>query len=239
MMSRKSFMAENVLAQQDVPKRLLASLSERDEELHYVARVLHEQIGQILTVVGLQIDLLRQDFSPQVPEIAPRATEVQQLLEKAIDEVRQLSYRLNPDIVQRSGLRYALDTLIGRFRESHPATIRLLMDSNVHLPQPVATAVYRIVEHAVDNAIRHSQANRIEIVLQQSGDVRLEISDNGKGFNLSQAMEHPKGLGLLWMNHLAAQAGLDLRLESSADQGTKVKASYHAGPALARAVATP
>jgi signal transduction histidine kinase len=113
------------------------------------------------------------------------------------------------------------------------------MDSNVHLPQPVATAVYRIVEHAVDNAIRHSQANRIEIVLQQSGDVRLEISDNGKGFNLSQAMEHPKGLGLLWMNHLAAQAGLDLRLESSADQGTKVKASYHAGPALARAVATP
>lgn len=232
-------MPENVLAEQDVAKRLLSTLSERDEELHYVARVLHEQIGQILTVVGLQIDLLRQDFSSQAPAIGPRATEIQQLLEKAIEEVRQLSYRLNPDIVQRSGLRYALDTLVGRFRESSTATIRFLMDSHVHLPLPVATAVFQIVERAVDNAIRHSQANRIEIVLQQSGDVRLEISDNGTGFNLSQAIAHPKGLGLLWMYHLAANAGLELRLESSADHGTKVKATYAASPTLAHTVTAP
>ncbi|MBL8230401.1 MAG: hypothetical protein JNL98_18065 [Bryobacterales bacterium] len=238
-MSRKSFMGENVLAPQGVANRLLSSLSQRDEELHYVARVLHEQIGQILTVVGLQIDLLRQDYSPRIPEIGPRATEVQQLLEKAIEEVRQLSYRLNPDIVQRSGLRYALDTLVGRFRDESPATIRLLMDSNVHLPQPVATAAFQIVQHALDNAARHSSANLIEIVLQQSGDVRIEISDNGSGFELSQALANPRGLGLLWMQHLAATAGLDLRLDSSLDHGTKVKAIYRVSAPAARTVAAP
>lgn len=232
-------MGENVLAPQGVASRLLASLSQRDEELHYVARVLHEQIGQILTVVGLQIDLLRQDYSTRIPEIGPRATEVQQLLEKAIEEVRQLSYRLNPDIVQRSGLRYALDTLVGRFRDSSPATIRLLMDSNVHLPQPVATAVFQIVHHALDNATRHSNANLIEIVLQQSGDVRIEISDNGSGFDLSQALANPRGLGLLWMQHLAAIAELDLRLDSSLGHGTKVKAIYKVSTPVARTVAAP
>ncbi|MCS7023439.1 MAG: histidine kinase [Bryobacteraceae bacterium] len=225
-MSRKSFMGENVLGTEAVANRLLASLAQRDQQLHHVACVLHEQVGQILTVVGLQIDLMRQDCASRFPELSERALEAQQLLEKAIEEVRQLSYQLNPDIVQRSGLRYALDTLVGRFRESTSATIRLLTDSKAHLPPPVASAAFQIVELALDNAARHSQADLIEIVFQQGSDIRLEIRDNGVGFDVSKEIAAPRGLGLLWMRHRAASAGLELLVESRPGAGTNVKLVY-------------
>src|SRR5262245_58719415 len=134
---------------QEVPQRLVADLSDRQDELNYVARILHEQVGQLLTVVGLKLDLLRQEFSPRAPEIADRTGEIQDLLEGAISTVRQLSYRLNADIVQRAGVRHALDTLTGKYRELSSATIRLLMDSHVHVPQPVATAFFQIASHAL------------------------------------------------------------------------------------------
>lgn len=232
-------MDENVRASAEVPRRLLTTLAERQDELNYVARVLHEQIGQVLTVVGLHLDLLRQDFSTEAPALAARTSEIQDLLEKAIDDVRQLSYRLNPDIVQRSGLRFALDTLIGKYRDSSGMTIRLLMDSHIHVPLPVATALYQIVNHSLDNAIRHSGAKVVEIVLQQSNEIRLEIRDNGAGFDLVQSMHQPKGLGLLWMQHLAAHAGLNLRLDSAPNTGTQVKATYQPSKEDAQAGSEP
>lgn len=206
--------------------RLLAGISEKQEELEYVARVLHEDTGQVLTVVGLQLDVLRQDYSVTVPELAQRVTELQALLERAVDGIRQISYRLNPGIVPRSGLRYALDTLTGRMRDSTSATIRFLMDSHVRVPMPIAEVFFEIAELALTNAIQHSDAKIIEMVLQPSSQgARLEIRDNGKGFNPAVAKERG-GMGLLWMEHRAQRAGLSFSIESEPGKGASLHAVY-------------
>ncbi|MBI4904197.1 MAG: hypothetical protein HY820_11210 [Acidobacteria bacterium] len=220
-------MAEIVASPAALPERLIAEIRQHQSELQRVARVLHEDTGQILTVVGLHLDLLKQDFRDRVPELGERTAEIQQLLEKAIDTVRQLTYTINPDRVQRSGLRYALDMLIGEARESETCGIRFLMDSHVHLPLPVGIAFYKITECALENAVRHSGAQQIEIMIQPAGrEVRLEIKDNGKGFCVEDAEKNPRGSGLLWMRHLAREHGLDLRINSRADGPTTVHAGY-------------
>ncbi len=221
-----------------MPGRLVEELSRQQDEMSRVARILHEDIGQVLTVVGLHLDVLRQDHSAKAPEIAENTKKIQKLLEKAIEDVRQLSYKLNSDIVQRSGLRYALDTLIGRLRESSSATIRLLMDSRIHLPITEATAIYTIAEHAVGNAVAHSQAALIEVVLQPVQDgVRFEIRDNGIGFDTAKTKAEARGIGLIWMQHIAAKAGMKFQVVSTPGKGTTLQAACRAGAESRRAAA--
>ncbi len=225
-------MTGNVGSSPDLAARLIDALGAKQDELNHMARVLHENVGQVLTVVGLQLDVLRQDFSAAAPALSGRVADVQRLLEKAISDVRDLSYQLNPDIVPRSGLRYALDTLVGRMRESaQGATIRFLMDSHVHLPLPVAVAMYEITARSLSNAVEHSGASLIEVVLQPlPGCVRLEVRDNGKGFDVARAMTHPAGLGLLWIHHTARKHGFALRVDSHQGKGTAVQAVYQEQP---------
>ncbi|MBI3682022.1 MAG: hypothetical protein HY235_16690 [Acidobacteria bacterium] len=229
-------MAGNVSSGDGLAARLIDALSRNQDELYRVARVLHEEVGQVLTVVGMQLDLVRQDYATGNPEIAARTAEVQQLLEQAIDQVRRLSYELDTNLVQRSGLRYSLDVLVGRLRDSSPATIRCLMDTRVQLPPAVAGAVYQVAEQALQNAVRHSQATLIEAVLQPVQDgVRLEVRDNGVGFNVEETLAQQKGLGLPWMFHRAARAGLECTLESVPGQGTVLEALYrHPGGTTGR-----
>jgi len=212
----------------ELAENLIDALSRKQDELNEVARILHEDVGQVLTVVGLQLDVLRQDFSGDSPTINGRLTEIQELLDKALVDVRNISYRLNPTIVPRSGLRYALDTLIGRMRESSGGTIiRFLMDSHVHLPLPVAVALYEITEHALENALRHSRATLIEVVVQPMGsDVRLEIRDNGAGFAVEETLANPPGLGLLTIRHTAKKHRLNLTISSSPTAGTAIHAVH-------------
>jgi signal transduction histidine kinase len=220
-------MPENVEAPQSVPDRLADALGAMQEELNHVARVLHEDIGQVLTAVGLHLDLLRQDYSAKEPGVSERAVEIQNLLEKALEDVRRLSYRLNPDIVQRAGLRHALDRLIGDLRRSTGKTIRFLMDSRLHVPLPAALVLYRIADLALDNAVKHADSSLIELTIQPlAGSVRMEIRDDGKGFDAQRAVSNPRGIGLPVMRSAARRAGLDLVLRSEPGKGTTLQAAY-------------
>ena len=246
-MGRQTKMAKNVGAPSNAPvnaapdavARLIDSVTEKQAELNHVARVLHEEVGQVLTVVGLHLDVLRQDYGKANPELAGRTQEIQALLERAVSEVRDLCYRINPDVVQRSGLRYALDILIGRLRDTSQATIRLLMDSHVHVPLPVAIALHQIAQQALANAVRHSGATLVEVVLQPAqAEVRLEIKDNGCGFHREQIQQAGSGLGLLWMQHAAQTAGLRLDIQTEPGQGTLVRTTYVAAQAATATAGT-
>jgi two-component system NarL family sensor kinase len=208
--------------------RLLDAVTDKQQELNHVARVLHENVGQLLTVVGLHLDVLRQDFGKDQPDLAARTSEIQQLLDQAIEDVRELTYRVNPDMVPRSGLRYALEVLVGGLRDSSGASIRLLIDSHAHLPLPVSEAMFRIVDQALANAVRHSGATHMEVVLQPAGrEIRLEVKDNGCGFDVEETATAYRGLGILWMRHAAERAGVVLQIASKPGEGTIVQATYH------------
>src|SRR5882762_998085 len=131
----------------------LEALDNHQLERGKLARVLHDEVAQVLSAAGLQLDILRMDLADRVPEIAVRTAEIQELLDRVVKGIRDLSYQLNPDIVQRAGLRLALDQMVGRFRKTFAGSIRLIYDSALQVPIAVGTAMERIAEEAVTNAI--------------------------------------------------------------------------------------
>src|SRR5712691_2945717 len=86
----------------------LAALDNQQLERSKLARLLHDEVAQILSAAGLQLDILKMDLVDRVPEIAVRTAEIQQLLDRVVKEIRDLSYQLNPEIVERAGLQPAL-----------------------------------------------------------------------------------------------------------------------------------
>ena len=189
----------------------LAALENEQSERGKLARMLHDEVAQILSGAGLQLDILRMDLQDRVPEIVSRTAEIQSLLERVVRHIRHLSYELNPDIVERAGLESALDLLVGRFRRVFHGSLHLSYAASVHIPIEVGVAMERIAEEAVANAVRHANCNQIRITVKSTRDgVALQVRDNGIGFDYERERRIPSGLGLLMMDHCARKAGLGL-----------------------------
>lgn len=204
-------------------------MNAREEEGARVSRILHDDVGQILSAIGLQLDLLRMDINENVAGCSQRIVEIQKVIELAVAQVRDLSYELNPSIVERTGLQFALDRLVGRFRKGFQGSIRLLFDPSVRLPLEAATAVYKIAEQALDNAVKHSGATKVDVVAKPGKQgVTLEIRDNGGGFVATRPADDAQGLGLNLMRYHATQSGLRFSVASIPEQGTIVRAIFRA-----------
>lgn len=206
---------------------LVSTINAREVESNRVSRALHDEVGQVLSAVGLQLDVLKLDYKGTIPEIVERTNEIQKMLENAMRQVRALSYDLNPAVVERAGLQYAMDRLVGRYREGFKGSLRFLFDSSVRAPLEVGNAWYKIAEHALENSIRHAQATKIELLVRPSAKtVTMEIKDNGIGFSLVDAKLQSAGLGLLLIDHYAATADIDVTIMSTPGKGTIVRSGY-------------
>jgi signal transduction histidine kinase len=208
------------------PEWLAYIVEARDRERARISRLLHDEVGQVLSAAGLQLDLLRMDCA-QAPGLAARIGEAQKLLEQAVGQVRSLSYALNPAVVERAGLKGALEELIERSRRAFSGTLEFAFDGELRLPGQAAEACYRIVELALENALRHAGAGRIEVRCRRRGpEVIVEIRDDGCGFAAAPAGPPGRGLGLRLIKHLARRGGLELFLASEPEKGTIVRAIY-------------
>jgi signal transduction histidine kinase len=213
-------------AEQELRYTVLGALKAQEFERNMASKFLHDSVGQNLTALGLQLDLVRMDLETVSPEICGRIAQIQKLLEVMMEEVREYSYELNPSTVERAGLRSALDRLAGRIRERFTGTCRLNVDPSLKLDKKIATALYQVAQEAVENAVQHSGCSAIEIAVKSSRTVTfLEVRDNGRGFDPADLASGCRGLGLLSMEHYAAQAGLKLSISSNRETGTSVRAS--------------
>jgi len=212
-------------AEQELRYTVLGALKAMEFERKSASRFLHDSVGQNLTALGLQLDLVRMDLETVSPEIGRRIAEVQKMLGDMMEAVREYSYELNPSTVERAGLRSALDRLAGRVRARFTGSLRINVDPSLKIDPRIASALYQIAQEAVENAVQHSSCSLIEIAVKstRSGGF-LEIRDNGKGFDPSDLQGNFRGLGLLTMEHYAAQAGLDLSIASNREAGTTVRA---------------
>jgi signal transduction histidine kinase len=213
-------------AQQELRYAVLGALKAQEFERTMVSRFLHDSVGQNLTALGLQLDLMRMDLESISPETCRHIGDIQKLLEEMMERVREYSYELNPSTVERAGLRPALDRLAGRIKDRFPGTVRINVDPSLKLDPKLATALFQILQEAVENAVQHSGCSAIEIAVKstRTGTV-LEVRDNGRGFDPADLVSGRRGLGLLGMEHHAAQAGLELAITSTRDTGTTVRAA--------------
>jgi len=192
-----------------------------------LARKLHDEVAQILSGAGLQLEILRMDFEEQIPEIRTRTNEIQNLLDQVVRHIRDLSYELNPDIAERVGLQAALDLLVGRIRKPFQGNIRLIYDTSVRLPVAVAVAMERIADEAVANAVRHARCTEIEVIVKSTRQgVALEVRDDGCGFDYALASRSARGLGLLVIEHCASRAGLQISIIGDGKKGATVKVAW-------------
>ena len=214
------------VAEGELRHTVLGALKSQEFERTMLSKFLHDSVGQNLTALGLQLDLIRMDLSATSPDICARIGELQRLLETMMEQVREYSYTLNPSTVERAGLRTALDRLIVRMRERFQGAMRLNVDPSLKIDPKIAVALYKVAQEAVENSVQHAACSAIEIAVKSTrAGPFLEVRDNGKGFDPSDVLGGCRGLGLLSMEHYAAQAGLDLSITSHRETGTLVRAA--------------
>jgi signal transduction histidine kinase len=203
---------------------LFAAINEHEAVLARVSRLLHDDVSQILSAVGLQLDAMRMDFRVQAPGVDGRAVEIQELLEQAIQQLRDISNELNPSIVERAGLQFALDRLAGTARADFSGTLRLHFDASLRVPTILAKAFYKVAECALEAAVAAPGCSLIDIHVKRSqGEYVLEIADNASTSNVDPDSEP---LGQLLMEYYASKNHVTLKIQRTAGKGSLIRASF-------------
>jgi signal transduction histidine kinase len=195
-----------------------ACIRQSEVQRTHVGAVLHDQVGQILTAVGLQLGMLRTD----VPELS----EIQVLLESAMAHVRGISRDLNPSAVERAGFRFALEHLVQDQRTHFPADLTLAFPEHFRVPSVAGQALFPIARSAVDLA-REKGAEEMSLRVEQNGsawvlEARYDVSPPGVGMKL--AAEERRSLLLLEFD--AMRAGLPIVFADSPEGITCLRAAY-------------
>ncbi len=200
----------------------------REEERTGIARELHDQLGQTLT--GLQLDLSWMDrklaglpADDTVASLREKIGEMARSIETAVETVRRISSELRPAALDDLGLVAAIEWQAQEFQSRTGIRCRLTAPSeSPALPPTHSTALFRILQEALTNVARHAHATAVEIRLsEREGLLQLEIADNGRGISQAEATA-TTSLGLLGMRERAAAVGGELRVEGGPGQGTRV-----------------
>jgi len=196
-------------------------LSVREEERTRIAREVHDELGQSLTAVKMDLSWLAGRLSPGNGHLLGRIRSTLQLADSTIQSVRRISTELRPGVLDL-GLAAALEWQAREFQARTGIRCRLrLPDQGVVAPD-VSTALFRIFQEALTNIARHAGATRAEVVLKKQPDgLVLLIRDNGRGFDPANSSSS-KSLGLLGMRERAAILGGRVDISSAPGKGTRV-----------------
>jgi signal transduction histidine kinase len=200
----------------DALRRVVAG---QELERQRLARELHDETGQALTsiLLGLKSLEARSD-----DDVRRSVLELRELVVSTLHDVRRLAVELRPKALDDFGLVPALERLAETFAEQTSVDVHVqaaLGDSR--LPGEAETALYRIVQEALTNVVKHANARTVSVVLTRKGEgVVVVIEDDGRGFDPSA--DHAEGLGLLGMRERIALVGGRLSVESAPDRGTTV-----------------
>ncbi len=209
----------------------------QDEERAQVARELHDNIGQQLALLGLHLTALENEARDAAPSIISSLAAARRLNERIGAEAHHLSHRLHPSQLVHLSLPEALAGFCDEFGRLNDLDIDFQHHEVPDLSSEVTTCVFRVAQEAIRNAEKHSGCRRIRIELTvASGELRLRVSDTGRGFNPAIA-DGSSGLGLVSMKERVRAVGGELTIRSAVDQGTCVEVSIPL-PQLAAADAT-
>ena len=195
----------------------------REEERKHVAHELHDELGQLLTALKMALQLMEMRFCPHDPALSEVVSQARGLLDRAIHGTRDVVSRLRPAALDL-GLVPCLEWLCQEFSRQTGVPCRFdAANECVHLDEACSIVVFRIAQESLTNITRYAQASRVDISIGQSGgETRLEIRDNGKGFDVA-ATRQKKTFGLLGMRERAKALGGRVEIESAAGSGATIR----------------
>jgi PAS domain S-box-containing protein len=196
-----------------------------EAERRRTARELHDELGQSLTALKMDLESLRGDLPPGQPELAERAQAMHALLDGTIAATRRIAADLRPLMLDDLGLAAALDWLTHNFSQHTGIATDLVIDNAVaQVPEPIASALYRITQESLTNVAKYAQAGMAEIRLELDGDwVQLLVRDDGRGIEAAD-QEKRGAFGLLGIRERVTLLGGEVTIKGVAGKGSELRA---------------
>ena len=219
---------ERKLAQEGLKMFSRQLIEAQEDERRRIARELHDQVGQIL--IAVKMNLHTEQQVSQTSEVCCSIKDNIEAVDEALRLVRDLSVELRPPVLDDFGLVTALHWYIDRYTKRTGLEVDVVInmpDENERFSRELETACFRIAQEALTNIVRHAQANHVRLQLVKDGNVLLlSVKDNGVGFDperLRKGAPRAATLGLISMQERAHAAGGTIEIDSAISQGTEVR----------------
>lgn len=205
----------------------------QEEERRHLARELHDEIGQVLSAISVN---LHAALAVSEGAARPRLEDSIHIIDRAIDQLRSLSFDLRPSMLDDLGLVSTLRWYADRQSQRAGLVVHFVAESSAaSLPSDLVTACYRVAQEALTNVVRHAQAREVWLEFR-GGDAALEliIRDNGIGFDVAavrQRAAHGASFGVLGMQERVELLGGQIEMESQPSRGTTIHVRLPVTPA--------
>ncbi|MGO9952566.1 MAG: ATP-binding protein [Dissulfurispiraceae bacterium] len=202
--------------------------SMREAERSDVAREIHDELGQTLTAIKMDLAMITTKLSAKVGNkgLVEKLLGDNDLINTAIQTVKKLCSSLRPQLLDHFGLEAAVEWQIDEFRKRTDIHCQRIIDlRDVVVEDHLATAIFRILQEALTNIMRHAEATIVQVLLKEhNGNILLKVQDNGKGFVESQSTQ-PGSFGLAGMQERVRAFGGELMISGTPENGTTITVS--------------
>lgn len=197
----------------------------REEERTRIARELHDELGQTLNVLKMDLTWLMSRFTDAQDDLVAKADSMMTVIDSLVDSIRRISANLRPGLLDDLGLTAAAEWLLEEFHERTGVRYTLKMSHDESdFDAGLATTLFRILQEAVTNVSRHAQASRLDVELaERGGQIMLNVKDDGIGFDPREAGGKRKSLGLLGIRERVTSLGGTLEIIGRPGQGTELR----------------
>jgi signal transduction histidine kinase len=202
----------------ELAQQLIAT---RESTLREISRELHDELGQVLTAMGSMLGRASKQ-SPEGSPLRADLREIGEIAQTTLDNVRGLSQTLHPSMLEEAGLERTIEWYLSTVERQLGVTVLYEPPpSPVDVSSEIGIQVYRVLQESLSNIARHSGARQARVRLRaESGALRLEVEDRGKGIGMSTGR---RGLGIVAMRERASLVGGIMEFERPADGGTLVR----------------
>lgn len=216
MGAAKARLMEDLAAREEQVRRLAERMLQVEEmERRRISRELHDEAGQSMLCIRLQLEMIEGNLVPEAGELKGKLQETRDLTERTILEIRRLIAALSPAVLEQLGLGAALRQLVSRFSRIHPARVKLALSRMGKVPKKTEVIVYRLVQECMNNVGKHSQASHVNISIESAdGVLRLNVEDDGVGFEVEEALSRRDSYGLAGLRERVALLGGKFYVES-------------------------
>ncbi len=202
----------------------------REDERTQIAREVHDELGQTLTALKMDMAWLKKRMDKGQRPIHKKINAMAKLVEREIEVVKELSARLRPGMLDDLGLAAAIEWQAEEFQKRTGIPCKLTIDpEDLVLDRDLSTAIFRIFQEALTNVTRHARATKVRASLKgESASVELIIEDNGVGIREDQ-MSEPQSFGIIGMRERVHSWGGEITIRGRHGKGTKVTVKVPVG----------
>ena len=223
-MTKRKKAEEEIRSSREQLRNLAAHLqSAREEERKLIAREIHDELGQTLTALKMDVFWLAKRMPKDQRPFHEKTKSMSKLIDKTIQRIKKISAALRPGLLDYLGLPAAIEWEGEEFQNRTGIKCEMNIDSeDIIMEQDHSTAIFRIFQETLTNAVRHSNATRVKVSLKEkAGKLELRVRDNGKGITEKQVSD-PKSFGLIGMRERALFLGGKVKIRGVQDKGTTI-----------------